>query len=93
MTKADLVAQVAREVGFSKTETTFVVDKIIEVIKRSVVSGESIEIRRFGVFMLKKRKKRLARNPRTGEPVPIPERYVPFFKPSVEFKKLVKIKP
>ncbi len=93
MTKADLVAKVARETGLSKTETTFVVDKVIEVIKRSVVSGESIEIRRFGVFQLKRRKKRIARNPRTGEPVPIPERFVPFFKPSVEFKKLVKIKP
>jgi nucleoid DNA-binding protein len=51
--------------------------------------GETVEIRRFGSFRLKKRKNRLARNPRTGEPVPIPDRYVPFFKPSNDFKKLI----
>lgn len=92
MTKADLVGVVARETGLSKTETAVFVDKVIDVIKRTVSAGESIEIRKFGVFMLKERKSRIARNPRTGEPVPIPKRMVPFFKPSKEFKKNVKVK-
>jgi|YelNatPaOPRAMG01_1025707.scaffolds.fasta_scaffold34517_2 nucleoid DNA-binding protein len=89
MTKAELISIVAKEIGLSKTETVVVVDKVIEAIKEALARGETIEIRRFGSFRLKRRKSRVARNPRTGEPVPIPDRYVPFFKPSNEFKKMI----
>ncbi|MGB9561695.1 MAG: HU family DNA-binding protein [bacterium] len=89
MTKAELVSIVAKEIGLSKTETAVVVDRLIEAIKEALMRGETVEIRRFGSFRLKKRKNRLARNPRTGEPVPIPDRFIPFFKPSNDFKKLI----
>jgi nucleoid DNA-binding protein len=52
-------------------------------------TGKNIEIRGFGTFKIKPRKARKARNPRTGEEVPVPDRKIPVFKPSNEFKTLV----
>ena len=50
---------------------------------------QNIEIRGFGTFKIKLRKARKARNPRTGDEVPVPDRKVPVFKPSNEFKDLI----
>ncbi len=93
MTKADLVEMVAERTGFTKTDVHVIFDTLLEVIKDVLASGHNIEIRRFGTFKLKIRKPRMARNPRTGEPVPVGERVVPVFKPSNEFKGQIKITP
>ncbi len=89
ITKADLVERVAEMTGFTKTETTAICESFLQAIKDVMTEGNDIEIRRFGTFKLKSRKPRIARNPRTGEPVPIEERVVPVFKPSKAFKNLV----
>lgn len=93
MTKADLVEIVAERTGFTKTDVHVICDMILDVIKEVMSEGHNIEIRRFGTFKLKVRRPRMARNPRTGEPVPIGERVVPVFKPSNEFKEMIKISP
>ncbi len=89
MTKADLVERVAEKTGLTRTDVAVVVDSLIDVIKKSLESGHNLEIRGFGTFKIKLRKARKARNPRTGEVVPVPDRKVPVFKPSNEFKSMI----
>ena len=89
MTKADLVERVAEKTGLTRTDVAVVVDSLIDVIKKSLESGHNIEIRGFGTFKIKLRKARKARNPRTGEVVPVPDRKVPVFKPSNEFNSMI----
>jgi predicted histone-like DNA-binding protein len=89
LTKADLVERVAEKTGLTRTDVAVVVDSLIDVIKKSLESGHNIEIRGFGTFKIKLRKARKARNPRTGEVVPVPDRKVPVFKPSNEFKSMI----
>jgi len=89
MTKADIVENIAEKTGLTKTDTSLVVEGIIETLKEAMISGDSVEIRGFGTFKIKKRAARRARNPRTGEPVDIPAKYVPAFKPSRELKDAV----
>ena len=89
MTKADIVEMVAERTGFTKTDVHVICDTLLEIIKEVMGTGANIEIRRFGTFKLKMRKPRMARNPRTGDPVPIGIRVVPVFKPSNEFKEQI----
>jgi nucleoid DNA-binding protein len=89
MTKADLVEAVVQKTGLTRTDVAVVVDKLLEAIKEALENGKNIEIRGFGTFKIKQRKARKARNPRTGAEVPVPDRKVPVFKPSNEFKVLI----
>jgi nucleoid DNA-binding protein len=89
MTKAELVEEVSGKTGLTRTDVAVVVDAFLEAVKKSLENGNNIEIRGFGTFKIKQRKARKARNPRTGEEVPVPDRKVPVFKPSNEFKTLI----
>lgn len=89
MTKADLVEMVAGKTGLTRSDVAAVVDEFLESVKKTLENGNNIEIRGFGTFKIKARKARKARNPRTGEEVPVPDRKVPVFKPSNEFKGLI----
>jgi len=95
MTKADLVervmAQISRTAGpmISKKDCARVVDAFLESIKESLQRQENIEVRGFGTFKIRRRKTRMARNPRTGSPVEVSARPVPVFKPSKELRALV----
>ena len=89
MTKADLVEEVSVKTGLTRTDVAVLVDAFLEAVKKSLEGGNNIEIRGFGTFKIKQRKARKARNPRTGEEVPVPDRKVPVFKPSNEFKALI----
>jgi len=84
-TKADIVNEISAATGLTKIETKAVVDGVFQSVINSVASGERIELRGFGVFNNKSRKPRMARNPKTGDLVPLDKRYVPVFKPSPEF--------
>ncbi len=89
MTKADLVEQVAQAIGpgITKKDCAAVVDGFLNAIKRALAHQQNIEIRGFGTFKVRKRKPRVARNPRTGETVEVPARPVPVFKPSKNFRE------
>jgi nucleoid DNA-binding protein len=95
MTKADLV-QLASEAigpGITKKDCAVVVDAFLNSIKDAMAEHKNIEIRGFGTFKVRERKSRLARNPRTGDPVEVPPRAVPVFKPSKELRAIVEEKP
>jgi len=91
MTKADLVEQVAEAIGpgITKKDCSLVVDGFLNAIKRALADGDNIEIRGFGTFKVRRRKSRMARNPRTGEPVEVASRSVPVFKPSKHLRTRV----
>src|SRR6266576_2905702 len=95
MTKADLVekvtAQIARTAGplISKKDCARVVDSFRDAVKAALAEQHNIEIRGFGTFKIRQRKTRMARNPRTGDPVEVAARPVPVFKPSKELRSLV----
>jgi DNA-binding protein HU-beta len=89
MTKADIVNRVANATGVTKLETEILVEGFFKTIASALASGEHIEIRGFGTFKTKKRKSRMARNPRTGEQVVLEEHFVPTFKASRELRSLI----
>ena len=81
MIKADLVEIIARETGITKVSAEAAVDAIIDTLKETLARGERIELRGFGVFEVKPRKRGIGRNPRTGEEVAIPARKTTRFRP------------
>ncbi len=87
MTKSDLASRVHQEVGpiISKAESRAIVDTMFASIMEALIQGNRIEIRGFGVFQVRERRARIGQNLNTGEPVEIPERRVPVFKPSKIF--------
>ena len=91
MTKADLVEQVAEAIGpgITKKDCALVVDGLLNAVKLALANGDNIEIRGFGTFKVRKRKTRGARNPRTGDPVEVPSRSVPVFRPSKDLRSRV----
>src|SRR3989442_2832008 len=89
MTKAEIVDEIAERTGLTKKDVADTVDQFLEAVSRALAAGKHIEIRGFGTFKVKDRKSRLARNPRTGESVPVPPRRVPVFKVSKELKDIV----
>ncbi len=95
MTKRDLVVRIATETGLNQRDVTTVVQRTLDHILEELGAGRGVELRNFGVFTLKTRKKRIGRNPNepTNE-VEIPERIVVKFKPGKIMKeKVSKLKP
>jgi len=88
-TKQDLILAVSRYTGLTQTDTKIVVEEFLESICTLLEKGNVIELRGFGTFYTKVRKARPARNPKTGDVVPLPRRVVPLFKFSTEMKKKV----
>ncbi|MFZ9499012.1 MAG: HU family DNA-binding protein [Bacteroidia bacterium] len=93
MTKADLIRQIADETGVERVDVAQSVEALIAVVKKSLKGGQSIYLRGFGSFIIKKRAKKLARNISRGTTVEIPEHFVPSFKPSKQFIDLVRKGP
>jgi integration host factor subunit beta len=90
MTKAELIERVAEQVqALTKRQTEIIVNAVFNSIKDTLAQGEKIEIRGFGSFRLRQRRSRDGRNPKTGAPVMVPAKRVPFFKAGKELKELV----
>jgi len=90
ITKQDLVNEVSRTTGLTQVDTKVAVEEFLVRTQSLLAAGKTIEIRGFGTFYTKKRKPRPARNPKTGEVVPLYERRVPLFKFSSDIKKRVR---
>lgn len=88
-TKHDIIASVAKYTGLTQADTKIVVEELLQTVGKILEEGKSIEIRGFGTFYTKERKPRPARNPKTGEVVPLHRRVVPLFKYSSELKKKI----
>ncbi len=82
MTKQDIINDVSSSTGLTKLETEIIMNGVMRTIINSLANNERVELRGFGTFGIKHRMPKKARNPGTGEPVYLPERYVPTFKPS-----------
>jgi nucleoid DNA-binding protein len=84
-----LVAAVARETGLTQSEIKIVVEEFLEAIAEELERGRAIEFRGFGTFLVKERAPRPARNPRTGEVVPLGRRMVALFRYSGELRERI----
>jgi len=90
MTKSELIAQLAaRHAQFSVADIEMAVKTILDALARNLSRGERIEIRGFGSFSLSFRPARLGRNPKSGERVQVPAKYVPHFKAGKELRDRV----
>lgn len=87
--KKDIVARVAREAGYSQHTVATIVDTLLEDIINEMSNGNNVHFRGFGTFQLDSRKPKVGRNPHTNEPVNIPARIFPKFKPSELMKSAV----
>jgi len=90
MRKRDIVLKISQDTGIKQIIVRDVVQKTFDTIFEALQRNERIELRNFGVFMVKKRKRRIGRNPKTGEVVPVPERHTVVFKPGLEMKQFIK---
>lgn len=86
MVKQDIVSRVAEQKGITKVKAEIAVDAFFDALKDALRSGERIELRGFGVFLVKPRKSGIGRNPRTGAEVPIPPGKTVRFKPGKEIR-------
>src|SRR5687767_11039292 len=80
-TKKDIVKRIAEYTALTQVQTKEVVQKSFDAIIDAIVEEGRIELRNFGVFEVKVRRPRKARNPRTGQPVEVPAETVVVFKP------------
>jgi len=87
MTKAELVEEVARAAELNKRDAEVIVETVFDSIVGSLQNGEKVELRGFGSFRTRERGPRRGRNPKTGEPVDVPAKRVPYFKPGKELKE------
>ena len=87
-TKKDLALEVAKDTGCKKSLASDMVDSVFQAMRESLINGDRIEIRGFGVFEVKDTKpKPAARNPRTGEIIYVPARRKTHFKPGKLLKE------
>jgi integration host factor subunit beta len=89
MTKKAMAKAIAEEMGLTQGQATEVVQRVLDGITETLVDEGRVELRNFGVFEVRKRKPRKARNPRTGEKVSVPAKLVVTFKPGREMEERV----
>ena len=90
MTKKEIVKTISEEIGLTQLKTKEIVQKTFDAIVETLVEDRRIELRNFGVFEVKQRAARKARNPRTGAKVFVPEKFVVTFKPGKEMEEKVR---
>jgi nucleoid DNA-binding protein len=90
MTKKDMAKEIAKDFAVPVVEATRIVQQVFDQIVHTLETEGRIELRNFGVFEVKKRRARQARNPKTGEQVLVPERLVVAFKPGREMMERIR---
>ena len=87
MNKSDLILKILEsEPNLFKKDASKIVNVFFDTISDAISKGERVELRGFGVFDVKYREARIARNPKNGEPVAVPAKKVPFFRMGKEMK-------
>jgi len=82
VTRADLCEAVHRELGLARSESSDLVEQVLNQICTTLVGGTNVKVSSFGSFVLRNKGQRIGRNPKTGEEVPIEPRTVLTFRPS-----------
>lgn len=89
LTRADLAETINHKMGFSRSESLAMVESILSHMCRSLSEGENVKISGFGSFVLRDKKQRVGRNPKTGVEVPITPRRVMTFRASQKLKERI----
>ena len=89
MTKSELIDAISARADLTKARAEMVVNCVFDTMTEALRAGEGIEIRGFGSFTVRPYKPYDGRNPRTGQPVPVPAKRLPFFKVGKDLKELV----
>lgn len=89
MTKADIVERIHEKIGFSKKESSEMVEAVFALMKSTLETGEKLKIAGFGNFEVKQKADRRGRNPQTGETITIEARRILTFKPSQVLKTAI----
>ena len=89
VTRAHLSETLHEKIGLSRTESTELVDTVLDHISNALISGNDVQLSSFGRFSLRDKEQRIGRNPKTGEEVPITARRVLTFRPSATMKDRV----
>lgn len=89
LTRADLSEAVHRQVGLSRSDSAELVKTVLDVVAQAVATGENVKLSSFGTFIVRWKRARMGRNPKTGEEVPITQRRVLVFRPSQVMKNRV----
>ncbi|MBI5191874.1 MAG: integration host factor subunit alpha [Nitrospirae bacterium] len=89
MKKADIAGELYDKIGISKKEALDIVELILDTLKDSLKHGETVKIAGFGNFVIRKKRERKGRNPKTGEEIGITPRRVVTFRPSHIFKQYI----
>ena len=91
LTKADIATKIADDCGFLKGEALEIVDKLLDIVKNSLIQGEDVMISGFGKWTVKSKKSRRGRNPQTGASLILDGRKVVTWKYSPILKQFVNI--
>jgi len=89
MKKIELIEAVSKQSKISRSESKLCIEVILAELTSAITSGEGVEVRGFGGFYKRHRKKRIGINPRTGEKTEVAAKFVPFFKPGKFLKDAV----
>jgi len=89
LTKKDLVSVIYMQVGFSKQIIESLIDEFFSIIIESLSKKKTVKISNFGTFLIRSKRSRIGRNPKTKEEKEISKRNVVLFKPSKEFKEFL----
>jgi len=89
LTKKQIVNSIYMQIGFSKKISESLIDDIFQILLNNIISEKKVKIAKFGTFVLRKKKERIGRNPKTKEEKIISERNVILFKPSKELKQYI----
>ena len=92
LTKKDLVNIIYMQIGFSKSISENLINEFFSLIISNLIEEEKLKISNFGTFLIRKKKSRIGRNPKTKEKKVISDRKVVLFKPSKEFKIFINSK-
>ena len=89
LTKKDIIKSIYLQIGLSKKIIDLFLEDIIKILTNNIEKNKKVKISKFGTFIVRNKKKRIGRNPKTKEETNVSERNVLLFKPSKELKKYI----
>ena len=92
LTKKEIINSIYMQIGFSKKISENLFEDVFQIILKNIIYEKKVKIAKFGTFVLRNKKARVGRNPKTKEEKIISERNVVLFKPSKEFKEFINSK-
>ena len=89
LTKKEIINSIYMQIGFSKKISESLLEDVFQILLKSIIIEKKVKVAKFGTFILRKKKERIGRNPKTKESKVISERNVILFRPSKELKQYI----